>query len=217
MEQPSRTRIKICGMTRPQDVAAACALGVDAVGFVCFEGSARHVGVERLAPLRRALAPFVTPVLLFVDAPASMVRAALAAVPDALLQFHGSETPDYCASFGRTYLRAVPMGPGVDLLDFEREYATAAGLLADAPSAAFGGSGRSFDWLALPAPPRRARPLILAGGLNGANVGAAIRAARPFGVDVSSGVETQRGIKSEPLMREFVAAVRAADSGTDRG
>jgi phosphoribosylanthranilate isomerase len=204
-------------MTRPQDVAAACALGVDAVGFVCYESSPRHVGVDQLALLRRDLAPFVTPVLLFVDAPESRVREALAAMPEALLQFHGNESPGFCASFGRAYLRAVPMAPGVDLLDFERQYATAAGLLADTPSAGFGGSGRSFDWQALPAPPRRTRRLVLAGGLTAANVGAAIRAARPYGVDVSSGVETQRGIKSDPLMREFVAAVRAADSGNDRG
>jgi phosphoribosylanthranilate isomerase len=216
MEQPLRTRIKICGLTRPHDVAAACGLGVDAVGFVCFEASPRFVGPELLSPLRRELAPFVTPVLLFVDAPASAVREALASMPEAVLQFHGNETAAYCASFGRAYLRAVPMAPGIDLLDFEREYATAAGLLADAPSAAFGGSGRTFDWRALPGSERRSRPLIIAGGLDASNVGAAIRAARPHGVDVSSGVEAQRGIKSDRLMREFVAAVRAADSGNDR-
>jgi phosphoribosylanthranilate isomerase len=207
-----RTRIKICGLTRPQDVAAACALGADAVGFVCYPHSPRFVAPERLARLAATAAPFVTPVLLFVDAPPAQVQGALQAVPHALLQFHGSEPHDLCASFGRAYLRAVPIGEGVDLLDWEKQYATASALLADAPSAAFGGSGRTFDWGRLPAPERRSRPVILAGGLDDSNVAAAIRAVRPYGVDVSSGVEAERGVKSEALMRRFVAAVRAADA-----
>jgi phosphoribosylanthranilate isomerase len=211
-----RTRIKICGLTRPQDVIAACALGVDAVGFVCFEHSPRHVPADRLEALARELAPFVTPVLLFVNPAPDPVKRALQPLPHALLQFHGSEPHRDCARFGRAYLRAVAMSEGVDLLDWEKRYPSAAALLADAPSAAFGGSGRAFDWSKLPDPERRSRPLILAGGLDASNVGAAIRAARPFGVDVSSGVELERGVKSEALMREFVAAVRAADSGIDR-
>ena len=206
-----QTRIKICGLTRPQDVSAACSLEVDAVGFVCYQRSPRFVPVERLASLARELAPFVTPVLLFVNAAPSQVQRALEAVPHALLQFHGDESASDCAAFGRAYLRAVAMGERVDLLDWEKRYPTASALLADAPSGAFGGSGRSFDWSKLPAVGRRSRPLILAGGLTASNVGAAIRAARPYGVDVSSGVEEERGVKSEALMREFVAAVRAAD------
>jgi phosphoribosylanthranilate isomerase len=206
-----QTRIKICGLTRPQDVSTACGLGVDAVGFVCYERSPRFVPVEHLSALAAELAPFVTPVLLFVNAVRSEVERALEAVPHALLQFHGDEPAAYCAAFGRTYLRAVPMDEHVDLLDWEKRYATASALLADAPSAAFGGSGRAFDWSRVPAADRRSRPLILAGGLNASNVGGAIRAARPYGVDVSTGVEEERGIKSEALMREFVAAVRAAD------
>jgi len=208
-----RTRIKICGLTRPQDVQAACELGVDAAGFVCYERSPRFVPPERLASLAGGLAPFVTPVLLFVNADPGQVARALRAVPHALLQFHGDESEEACAAFGRSYLRAVAMGDGVDLLDCERRFSSAAGLLADAPSAAYGGSGRTFDWALLPAPERRARPLILAGGLDASNVGSAIQAARPFGVDVSSGVETERGLKSEALMRRFVKAVRAADAG----
>jgi phosphoribosylanthranilate isomerase len=211
-----RTRIKFCGLTRPEDVVAACALGADAVGFVCFEQSARHVAAVRLAPLVREVAPWVTPVLLFVNATAEQVQQALEAAPHALLQFHGHESVHECARFGRAYLRAVPMADGVDLLDLERQYPSAAGMLADAPSVGFGGSGRTFDWSQLPAPERRSRPLILAGGLDARNVGAAVRAARPFGVDVSSGVEAEPGVKSDALMREFVAAVRAADSGIDR-
>jgi phosphoribosylanthranilate isomerase len=213
----TRTRIKFCGLTRAQDVVAACALGADAAGFVCFEPSPRHVPPPRLAPLVRELAPWVTPVLLFVNPAPEQVQRALDAVPHALLQFHGSEPEADCARYGRAYLRAVAMSDGVDLLDWERQYPTAAGLLADAPSAAFGGSGHTFDWDRLPAPQRRSRPLILAGGLDPSNVGAAVRAARPFGVDVSSGVERERGLKSEALMREFVVAVCAADAGIDRG
>jgi len=215
MDGLSRTRIKFCGMTRAQDVASAVAMGVDAIGLVCFEGSARYVPPERLAALRRELAPFVTPVLLFVDATPERIERALGQVPDALLQFHGSETEPFCAAYGRPYLRAVAMKPGIDLLDWERKFASAAGMLSDAPSAGHGGSGCSFDWHSLPDAARRSKPLVLAGGLDASNVGAAIRASRPYGVDVSSGVEAQRGIKSEQLMREFVSAVRRADSGSD--
>lgn len=212
MDSLNRTRIKFCGMTREQDVEAAARLGADAVGFVCYPRSPRYVEAGRLAALRRALAPFVTPVLLFVDAEPGQVRRALDAVPDALLQFHGSESPDVCEAFARPYLRAVAVASGSDLLDFERRYASAVALLADAPSAGFGGGGRTFDWKHLPEPARRSRPLILAGGLDPGNVGAAIRAARPFGVDVSSGIEMQRGVKSDALMRDFVSAVRRADT-----
>ena len=216
MKSVTRTRIKFCGLTRPQDVVAACALGADAVGFVCFAPSPRHVPPQQLAPMAGEVAPWVTPVLLFVNPAPDQVQRALDAVPHALLQFHGSEPQADCARYGRAYLRAVAMGDGVDLLDWEQKYPTAAGLLADAPSAAFGGSGRTFDWRRLPTAEHRSRPLILAGGLNAGNVGAAVRAAQPFGVDVSSGVEVERGLKSEALMREFVAAVRAADAGIDR-
>lgn len=206
-----RTRIKICGLTRVQDVVAACRLDVDAVGFVCYEQSPRFVPVERLASLVNELSPFVTPVLLFVDAAPEKVQTALRVVPHALLQFHGNESDRYCAAFGRSYLRAVAVGEGVDLLDWEKQYPAASALLADTPSVAFGGSGAAFDWSRLPPADQRSRPLLLAGGLNASNVRAAIRAVRPYGVDVSSGVEEERGIKSKALMREFVAAVRSAD------
>ncbi len=211
MQPVARTRIKICGLTRPEHVAAASNLGVDAVGFVCYESSPRFVPPERLAQLASEAAPFVTPVLLFVNAAPERIERALQAVPRALLQFHGDESASDCGRFGRAYLRAVPMAEGVDLLDWERRYPDAGALLADTPSAAFGGSGRAFDWSGLPGVEHRRRPLILAGGLDASNVGAAIRTVRPFGVDVSSGVEVERGIKSEALMRQFTAAVRAAD------
>jgi phosphoribosylanthranilate isomerase len=202
-------------MTRPEDVVAACELGVDAVGFVCYPHSPRFVPPERLSSLVAELPPLVTPVLLFVDAEADQIEDALQTVPHALLQFHGTEPHAECARFGRAYLRAVSMSDDVDLLDWEKQYPTATALLADSASAGFGGSGRTFDWNRLPPQERRAIPLILAGGLNASNVGDAIRAAWPYGVDVSSGVETERGIKSEALMRGFVAAVLAAHAGTE--
>lgn len=217
--EASRTRIKICGLTRAQDVRAACALGADAVGFVCFAGSPRYVLPERLGELAACVAPFVTPVLLFVDAPHDLVRAAIARVPAAVLQFHGGEDPARCASFGRPYLRAAAMEPGVDLVEYGSRFATAAGLLADAPPATgtaaaggFGGTGQTFPWERLPEPRRRTLPLILAGGLRADNVALAIRTVRPYAVDVSSGVEAARGIKSVERMRDFIGAVRAADA-----
>jgi phosphoribosylanthranilate isomerase len=207
-----RTRVKICGLTRAADVQAACTLGADAVGFVCYAPSARFVEPGRLAPLAQALAPLVTPVLLFVNARAQEVAAALAVLPQAILQFHGDEDHDFCRSFGRPYLRAVALGAGVDLLDSERMFPSASALLADAPSSGYGGSGQTFDLSRLPAPALRALPLVLAGGLRAENVAAAIAQVRPYAVDVSSGVEQAPGIKSVDRMRSFLAAVRRADA-----
>jgi phosphoribosylanthranilate isomerase len=207
-----RTRVKFCGLTQAADVALACTLGADAVGFVCHAPSPRFVAPERLAELARALAPWVTPVLLFVDAPAHEIARALRAVPQATLQFHGSEDPDFCAQFARPYLRAVVLGKEGDLVEFESRFPGAAALLADAASAEHGGSGRTFDWNLVPAPEHRRLPLVLAGGLDAGNVAAAIERVRPYAVDVSSGVEQARGIKSAARMRSFIAAVRDADA-----
>lgn len=208
----ARTRVKICGITRVHDLLDACALGADAVGFVCYPRSPRYVGLERLQELARELPPFVTPVLLFVDAAESDVRRALEVVPQALLQFHGSEPALVCDDFERPYLRAVSMAEGVDLLEWERGFPRAAGLLADAPTAAHGGSGKTFPWQRLPARAHRALPLVLAGGLNDANVGEAIAVVRPHAVDVSSGVEESHGIKSPQRLRRFFAALARADA-----
>ncbi|HYA66132.1 MAG TPA: phosphoribosylanthranilate isomerase, partial [Burkholderiaceae bacterium] len=166
----------------------------------------------RLTELAAAVPPLVTPVLLFVDAQPQEVRRALQVVPNALLQFHGHEDSTYCQSFGRPYLRAAAMGENIDLLEFERAFAGAAGLLADAARAGEGGTGHAFDWSRLPAPAQRTLPLILAGGLDAQNVGAAIASVRPYAVDVSSGVEETQGVKSIALLRSFFAAVRRADA-----
>ena len=212
----SITRVKFCGMTRARDVEAAVEIGANAVGFICYARSPRYVAPDRLKELARALPPFVTPVLLFVNAAEADVMCALEVVPDAVLQFHGDETPEQCARFARPFLRALRMENGVDLLDCERKYASAVGLLADALAEGYGGSGRSFDWSMLPARQVRSKPLVLAGGLTAASVGRAIQAVRPFAVDVASGVEESPGTKSVAKMREFFAAVRAADSALEQ-
>lgn len=204
-----RTRIKICGLTREADVATACAAGADAVGFVCYPNSPRHVAARRLRALARELGPFTVPVLLFVNAAPDLVKAARDAVPTAVLQFHGDEQEPECARYGAPYVRAVRMAEGVDLLDFERAFSSAAALLLDTPSEAYGGSGRAFDWSRIP--DCRSMRVILAGGLDSDNVTRAVELVRPYGVDVSSGVEEAPGIKSAVRIGEFIDAVRRAD------
>ncbi len=209
----SRTRIKICGLTREADVAAAVEAGADALGFVLYPNSPRHVSAERAARLAHDLPPFVTAVLLFVNAPAGDVAAASALLPQATLQFHGDESPADCDATGRPYLRAVRMAPGVDLLDFVQRFPNAQALLLDAAVDGWGGGGKVFDWSLipqdLPAPGAR---VVLSGGLNPANVIDGVLHARPFAVDVSSGVESAKGIKDAALMRRFCEAVREADA-----
>jgi phosphoribosylanthranilate isomerase len=211
----SRTRVKICGLTRAADVEAAVAAGADALGFVCYVRSPRYVQPQQLAELARAVPAFVVPTLLFVNARADEVRLALEHMPHALLQFHGDETASECAQFARPFIRAVHLAKEVDLLDCERQFSAASALLADAPSDGYGGSGQAFDWSMLPAPERRTKPLILAGGLDADNVGAAIARVRPYAVDVSSGVEQAKGIKSHEKLRRFIAAVRIIDQSLE--
>ena len=205
----SRTRIKICGLTREADVDDAIDAGADALGFVLWPGSARHVALERAVELVARLPPFVTPVLLFVNASPQELRAATEALPQALLQFHGDETPQQCTAAGRPYLRAARMAPGFDLLDFARRYPDATGLLLDTHVQSYGGSGKVFDWSLVP--PGVPVPAVLSGGLSPANVTAGVLRVRPWAVDVSSGVESAKGIKNAALMRRFCKAVREAD------
>ena len=207
---PSRTRIKICGLTREQDVDAAVAAGADAVGFVLYERSPRFVSVARLAELARRLPPFVTPVCLFVNASPDFIDEAVAAVPNALLQFHGDEIREQCEQPGRPYLRAVRMAPGVDLLDCASGFASAAGLLLDAYVEGYGGGGKAFDWSQIPS--GVPLPVVLSGGLSPANVIDGVMHVRPWAVDVSSGVEESKGIKDAALVRRFCEAVREADA-----
>ena len=204
-----RTRDKICGLTREADVVDAVAAGADALGFVMWPGSARHVSLDRMAVLVARLPPFVVPVLLFVNASADAVEAATQRAPQALLQFHGDETPAQCERAGRPYLRAARMEPGFDLLDCAARYASAQALLLDTHVAGYGGSGKVFDWSQIP--PSVPLPVVLSGGLSPANVTDGVLCVRPWAVDVSSGVEAAKGVKSAELMRRFCLAVRTAD------
>jgi phosphoribosylanthranilate isomerase len=203
-----RTRIKICGLTREADVDDAIDAGADALGFVLYAKSTRHVSLERAAALVQRLPPFVTPVLLLVNASPHELRCATEAIPQALLQFHGDETPEVRAA-ARPYLRAARMAPGIDLLDFAARFASAQALLLDTFVSGYGGSGEVFDWSQIP--PSVPLPVVLSGGLNPANVTDGVLGVRPWAVDVSTGVEVSKGVKSGPLMRRFCKAVREAD------
>ncbi len=205
-----RTRIKVCGLTREADLDAAVALGVDAIGFVLWARSPRAVSIERAAELARRLPPFVTPVCLFVNAAPEHIAQAVAALPNALLQFHGDESPADCLAARRPYLRAARMAPGFALLDFALAHSSAAGILLDTHVEGYGGSGKAFDWSLVPA--NVPLPVVLSGGLNPANVTDGVMRVRPSAVDVSSGVESAKGVKDVALMRAFVAAVWQADS-----
>ena len=228
---PHRTRIKICGLTREQDVDAAARAGADAIGFVLYPGSPRFVSPERAGVLARRLPGFVTPVLLFVNASPSFVAQALAEVPQALLQFHGDESPADCQAPRRAYLRAARIAPGpaganFDLLNYAHAFSSAQAILLDAHVEGYGGSGQSFDWTAFPwsHPQLNASSrLVLSGGLDAANVGAGIALVRPWAVDVSSGVEARapdgaaiKGIKDADKINAFVAAVHAANAPLSR-
>jgi phosphoribosylanthranilate isomerase len=205
----TRTRIKICGLTREADVDDAIDAGADAIGFVLYAKSPRHVALDRAAALAARLPPFVTPVLLFVNASPSEVQRATDRLPQALLQFHGDESPDQCQAAGRPWIRAARMAPGFDLLDFAARFAGAQALLLDAHVEGYGGGGKAFDWSLIPR--NVPLPVVLSGGLNPANVIDGVLGVRPWAVDVSSGVEQAKGVKNAVLMRRFCKAVREAD------
>ncbi|MBA3625377.1 MAG: phosphoribosylanthranilate isomerase [Methylibium sp.] len=206
----SRTRIKICGLTREADVDAAVEAGADAIGLVFYAKSPRSLDIERAAALARRLPPFVTPVGLFVNASPTQINAACAAIPALVLQFHGDETPQDCDLSSRPYLRAARMAPGFDLLDFASQFPNAQAVLLDAHVEGYGGGGKVFDWSLVPS--GVTRPLVLSGGLNAANVTDGMLALRPSAVDVSSGVESAKGIKDAEAIRRFCQAVRDADA-----
>ena len=225
----TRTRIKICGLTREQDVDAAVAAGADAIGFVLYEASARYVSAQRAAELAARLPPFVMPVLLFVNATTTEIIAACARIQGAIVQFHGDETPGMCLQISQPFLRAAripinaktPDAPlDFDLVKYVQDFKQAQAILLDAHVEGFGGGGKTFNWSLLP--PSVNAHLVLSGGLTPANVGDGISQVRSRGkslaVDVSSGVEEclangspRKGIKCPELINQFVAAVRAAD------
>jgi phosphoribosylanthranilate isomerase len=204
-----RTRVKICGITRLGDARAAADAGADAIGLVFYPPSPRFLSVERAVEIRDALPPFVQTVALFVNADAAQIAQVIGRVHPAMLQFHGDETPEFCAQFGLPFVKACRVRAGVDPLAYLQPYARATAWLLDSFVPEYGGVGESFDWTL--APKERARPLILSGGLERGNVARAIRAVRPWGVDVSSGVESAKGIKDAGKMAAFIAEVRHAD------
>jgi len=204
-----RTRVKICGITRTQDARAAAEAGADAIGLVFYPPSPRYLSVERAVEIRDALPPFLQTVALLVNADAAQVAQVIGRVHPAMLQFHGDETPEFCAQFGLPFVKACRVRPGVDALAYLQPYSRAAAWLVDSFVPEYGGVGESFDWSLVPQ--QRSRPLILSGGLERGNVARAIRAVRPWGVDVSSGVESAKGIKDAAKMSAFIAEVRNAD------
>ncbi len=204
------TRTKICGITRVEDALAAARSGADALGLVFYEKSPRYVSVQQAAQLAASVPPFVTLVGLFVNPSEDEVREVLRHVPLDVLQFHGEEDPGFCAQFARPYLKAVRVKPGVDLLQCAARYQGAQGLLLDAYiEGTYGGTGESFDWALIPR--NLPLPVVLSGGLHAGNVADAIRELRPWAVDVSSGVETAKGIKDASKIAAFINEVKRID------
>jgi len=202
-------RVKICGITRLQDLHLACEAGADALGFVFYEKSPRHVTVELAAELVRALPPFVQSVGLFVNAEPAFIESVLKVVPLDLLQFHGDETPADCKRYGRPYIKAVRVRADTDLLKYAADFEAARGLLLDAfvPGVP-GGTGERFDWRLIPA--NLPKPVILSGGLTPGNIAEAVQQVRPWAVDVSSGVEVSKGIKDAHQLARFIANAKMA-------
>ena len=201
------TRIKFCGITRSEDMATAVSLGVNALGFVFCSPSPRALDIGVAQKLLSNCPPFITRVGLFMDQEASTIKDILAHVPLDLIQFHGSESESFCASFKRPYIKSIAMRAGQANALFE-QYPSAQALLLDSNDLGQpGGSGEVFDWQSIPTQVNK--PVVLAGGLNADNVAAAIKQVRPYAVDVSSGIESDKGVKDKIKMKQFVKAVRA--------
>lgn len=207
-----RTRVKICGITRVEDAGAVVAYGADALGLVFYAGSPRHVTEEQARVIADSVAPLVTIVGLFVNSPSAVVRGVLDTIPLGLLQFHGDETSEYCKQFGLPFIKSIAVRGGVDVLSSMQGYPEASGFILDAwQPQTHGGGGEIFDWDQVP--DNAPAPVILAGGLTPGNVAQAIRATRPYAVDVSSGVESAKGIKSAEKIAAFMKGVAHSDTG----
>lgn len=210
-----RTRIKICGLREPAHARLAAEAGADAIGLVFHPSSPRHLVIEEARAITEALPPFVSAVALFVDAEPAFIRHVLASIRVDLLQFHGDEAPGFCDQFGVPYLRAVRMAEGTDLVEWARRFEGARALLLDAHVAGQpGGTGRTFDWSRIPS--TLPIPIVLSGGLDAGNVARAVREVRPYAVDVSSGVESSRGVKDPERIVEFIRSVRHEDGNPPR-
>ncbi|OGA90728.1 MAG: N-(5'-phosphoribosyl)anthranilate isomerase [Betaproteobacteria bacterium RIFCSPLOWO2_12_FULL_66_14] len=205
-----RTRVKICGITRPGDALDAIAQGVDALGFIQWNKSPRYIQPQRMAEIARELPAFVCAVAVFVNPTRDEVNAVLDAWPGATLQFHGEETPSFCAQFRRPWIKTARARPGLDLVEYLAPYREASAWLVDAfHEQLYGGTGSRFDWSLVPR--SLSGLLILSGGLDSENVGEAIRSLHPHAVDVSTGVELDKGVKDASKIAAFMAEVRAAD------
>ncbi len=209
-----RTRVKICGITRPEDADAAARAGADAIGLVFYPPSPRHVEIARAARIARGLPPFVSVVALFVNADREQIDEVLSSLPVDIIQFHGNECPDYCAGFDKPWMKAISMKADVDLPAEAERYASASALLVDTYRPGVpGGTGEAFDWRRIP--PELAGRIVLAGGLHAGNVADAVRQARPWAVDVSGGVEQSKGIKDARKIADFIQQVKRADERHD--
>ncbi len=210
----ARTRVKFCGITLGEDAAAAVETGADAIGFVFDPKSARAISAEAAHEIVARLPPLISTVALFRDAEPAAIEKVLARLRPAFLQFHGRESPEFCRTFRHPYLKAIPMSEPQDLEKWAERYSDAHALLLDSHSqGAMGGTGKPFDWALISKSVKK--PLVLAGGLNPGNVARAITMARPYAVDVSSGIESAPGIKDLQHMREFIQQVRHADATRD--
>jgi phosphoribosylanthranilate isomerase len=209
-ELQSRTRVKICGITRPEDALCVAAAGADAIGLVFYADSPRAVTIAQAQAIVDVLPPFVTRVGLFVDASQSYLDSVLDQVELDVVQFHGNESLAQCESVGKEYIKAVRVQETADIVAALEQYPSASALLLDAyhPSLP-GGTGEVFDWDKIPT--KLAQPVVLAGGLTADNVGLAMQAVRPYAVDVSGGVEQAKGIKSTAKVAQFMAAVKSAN------
>jgi phosphoribosylanthranilate isomerase len=208
-----RTRVKICGFTRAEDAVYAAHLGVDAIGLVFYPASPRHVEIEQAVRIVNALPAFTTVVALFVDEQEARIREVLAEVPVDCLQFHGDEPAEACRAYGKRYIKAIRMHDGIDICALTLHYHDAAGLLLDAyHPGAKGGTGSQFDWELIPK--QCNLPIILAGGLDGNNAKQAVQTVRPYALDVSSGVEAEKGVKDTLKMAAFIKQVNESDRVT---
>ncbi len=206
----TRTRIKVCGITRLEDALVATKFGVDALGFVFYEKSPRYVSIEQAAIICQSVPPFVTKVALFVNADERKVREIIDSVHIDLLQFHGDESPAYCESFNMPYIKAIRAKNRENIIDEITAHRNAIGVLVDSYVPGIpGGTGNVFDWSLIP--DEEKRKVVLAGGLNAGNVSQAINIVRPFAVDVSGGVEESKGIKNHEKIHQFIKEVASAD------
>jgi phosphoribosylanthranilate isomerase len=207
----NRIRVKICGITRPQDALAAAMAGADAIGMVFYPGSQRCISIDTANAIIASLPPFVTTVGLFVDASRDQINSVLRNVSLDMLQFHGSESQQDCLGYAKPYIKAIRMKAGLDLMQQLKMYDKSTGLLLDTyVEGVAGGTGQTFNWEMIPA--NVDKPLILAGGLNAGNVADAIRRVRPYAVDVSGGVEASVGIKDAGKLTEFIQQIRKFNS-----